>query len=200
MAPAELEALTVRDARGWRRWLHANHTRPDGVWLTLAKKGATEPTSLTYDQALEEALCYGWIDGQARGGDATSYGQRFTPRRRRSQWSQRNRDLVERLAGEGRLQPAGAAEVERARADGRWDAAYAGSATIEVPADFAEALARSERARAMFDVLTAGNRYAVLYRVETAKRADTRARRIEQLVAMLERGETIHPQRRKLAG
>ena len=200
MAANELEQLTVADAAEWGRWLAENHARADGVWLTLAKKGATQPTSLTYDQALEESLCFGWIDGQARGGDATSYGQRFTPRRKRSQWSQRNRDLVERLVRDGRMQPAGAAEIERARADGRWDAAYAGSANMEVPADFAQALARSKPAQAMFDILTRGNRYAVLYRVETAKRADTRARRIEQLVEMLERGETIHPQRQGLEG
>ena len=127
--------LTVADAAGWRAWLGEHHDECDAVWVALAKKGITEPTSLTYDQALEEALCHGWIDGQVRGGDARTYRQRFTPRRARSPWSARNVGLVERLIAGGRMHPAGLAAIERAKADGRWAAAYAGPATVEVPPD-----------------------------------------------------------------
>jgi uncharacterized protein YdeI (YjbR/CyaY-like superfamily) len=164
----------------------------------LAKKGTTEPTSLTYDDALEEALCHGWIDGQVGRRDERTYRQRFTPRRRRSQWSQRNVGLAERLLAEGRMHAAGVAEIERAKADGRWSAAYAGAAAIDVPPDLAAALDAEPKARALFDVLTRQNRYAILYRLTTAKRSGTRARRIEQYVAMLARGETPYPQKRKL--
>jgi uncharacterized protein YdeI (YjbR/CyaY-like superfamily) len=191
----ELPELILSDAAAWRRWLSKHHAEPDGVWLVLAKKGKEEPTSLTYDQALEEALCHGWIDGQARRRDETTYRQRFTPRRRRSSWSKRNTGIAERLASEGRMHPAGVAEVERAKADGRWDAAYAGPKSIELPPDLAEALAAEPKAQTMFEGLTSQNRYAVLYRIATAKRADTRARRIEEFVAMLGRGETIYPQK-----
>jgi uncharacterized protein YdeI (YjbR/CyaY-like superfamily) len=188
----------VPDAAAWRAWLDVHHEHSAGVALVLAKKGTTEPTSLTYDQALEEALCYGWIDGQVRRRDETTYLQRFTRRRPRSSWSKRNVDIAERLVAEGRMHPAAAAEVERARADGRWQAAYAGSASIEVPPDLAAALAADPKAQAMFEILSSQNRYAVLYRIETAKRPETRLRRIEQFVAMLARGETLHPQKRVL--
>jgi uncharacterized protein YdeI (YjbR/CyaY-like superfamily) len=161
----------------------------------LAKKGTTEPTSLTYDEALIEALCHGWIDGQSRRRDEATYRQRFTPRRRRSQWSKRNVGIAERLLAEGKMHAAGIAEIERAKADGRWDAAYSGAATIEVPADLAAALDAEPRAKAFFAELTGQNRYAILYRVTTARRAQTRARRIEEIVAMLARGETFYPQR-----
>ena len=190
----ELPELIVRDAAAWREWLGENHADPAGVWLVLAKKGTEKPTSLTYDQALEEALCHGWIDGQTRRRDDATYRQRFTPRRKRSAWSKRNTGLAERLRAEGRMHPAGQAEVERAKADGRWEAAYAGPATIEVPPDLTEALAAEPRAQAMFETLNSQNRYAILYRIATAKRADTRARRIGEFVAMLARGETVHPQ------
>jgi len=164
------------------------------VWLVLAKKHVIEPTSLTYDEALEEALCHGWIDGQVGRRDQRTYRQRFTPRRARSAWSQRNVGLVGRLQAEGLMHPAGLEAVARAKKDGRWDAAYAGQATIEVPADLTSALDGEPRAKAMFDRLSSQNRYAVLYRIHEAKRSDTRARRIERFVAMLARGETIHPQ------
>ena len=189
----ELPALTVADRAAWRAWLTEHHGDDRGVWLTLAKKGAAAPTSLTYDEALEEALCHGWIDGQIRGGDKDSYRQRFTPRTPRSGWSKRNVAIAERLMAEGRMQAPGLAAVERAKADGRWDAAYAGAASIEVPADLAAALESNPAARTMFENLNGRNRYAVLYRIETAKRAETRSRRIEQFVAMLARGETIYP-------
>jgi uncharacterized protein YdeI (YjbR/CyaY-like superfamily) len=192
----ELPVLTVADAAAWRSWLDAHHGDQTGVWLVLAKKGITQPTSLTYDQALEEALCQGWIDGQVRRGDERTYQQRFTPRRTRSQWSSRNVGLVERLTAVGRMQRAGLAEVERAKTDGRWAAAYAGQATIEVPIDLSAALRANRDAQAMFDTLSSQNRYAILYRIQNARRADTRTRRIEQFVAMLARGETFHPQKR----
>lgn len=193
---AETPELVVADADAWRCWLDAHHDSTAGVWLVLAKQGTTRPTSLSYDEALDEALCHGWIDGQARRRDETTHLRRFTPRRARSPWSARNVDIVARLVAAGRMRPAGMAEVERAKADGRWDAAYAGQASAEVPDDLAAALAAEPRARAMFDILTAQNRYAVLHRIGGAKRADTRARRIAQFVAMLARGETIHPQKR----
>jgi uncharacterized protein YdeI (YjbR/CyaY-like superfamily) len=190
----ESPELIMRDAAAWREWLGENHPDPDGVWLVLAKKGTEKPTSLTYDQALEEALCHGWIDGQARRRDEATYRQRFTPRRKRSAWSKRNTGIAERLRAEGRMHPAGHAEVERAKADGRWEAAYAGPASIEAPPDLTEALAAEPKAQAMFETLNSQNRYAILYRIGTAKRADTRARRIGEFVAMLARGETVHPQ------
>jgi uncharacterized protein YdeI (YjbR/CyaY-like superfamily) len=189
--------LVVKDAAAWRRWLRAHHAEQDGVWLVLAKKGTTTPTRLTYDEALVEALCHGWIDGQVRRRDEATYRQRFTPRRKRSPWSKRNVGIAERLVAEGKMHAAGLAEIERAKADGRWDAAYAGSREIEVPADLAAALAGKPKAQAMFEQLTKQNRYAILYRVTTAKRAETRARRIAEYVAMLARGETIYPQRRR---
>jgi len=190
----ELPELIVGDAAAWREWLGENHGDPAGVWLVLAKKGTEKPTSLTYDQALEEALCHGWIDGQTRRRDDATYRQRFTPRRKRSAWSKRNTGIAERLRAEGRMHPAGQAEVERAKADGRWEAAYAGPATMEVPHDLIEALAAEPKAQAMFETLNSQNRYAILYRIGTAKRADTRARRIREFVAMLARGETVYPQ------
>jgi uncharacterized protein YdeI (YjbR/CyaY-like superfamily) len=196
--PAELPHLTLADAAAWRAWLD-RHCDSPGVWLVVAKKSTVTPTSLTYDQALAEAMCHGWIDGQRLRGDEATYLQRFTPRRARSAWSKRNVGIVGRLLDEGRMRPAGMAEVERAKADGRWEAAYAGQRSIEVPPDLATALAAEPRAQAMFEVLTSQNRYAILYRIDRAKRADTRHRRIEQFVAMLARGETVYPQKRTLS-
>jgi uncharacterized protein YdeI (YjbR/CyaY-like superfamily) len=183
------DTLALPDAAAWRAWLAEHHGDSAGVWLVTAKKGAS---GVGRDDALEEALCHGWIDGQARSRDDATYLQRYTPRRSRSAWSQRNTKIVERLTAEGRMHPAGLAEVERAKADGRWDAAYAGPATIEVPADLAEALKAEPEAQAMFETLNSRNRYSVLYRIETAKRPETRQRRIEKYVAMLARGETIY--------
>ncbi|HYO18180.1 MAG TPA: YdeI/OmpD-associated family protein [Dermatophilaceae bacterium] len=198
MASTELPELVVPDSDALREWLDAHHEQATGVWLVLAKKGTTDPTTLTYDQALTEALCQGWIDGQAQRRDEGTYCVRFTPRRARSQWSARNVGIVTALMQEGRMQPAGMAQVVQAKADGRWDAAYGGQATIEVPADLAEALEAAPAARAMFDILTRQNRYVVVYQVDSAKRSDTRSRRIEKFVSMLARGETAYPQKRKL--
>ena len=193
---AELPELLLPDAAAWRAWLADHHGEPTGVRLVLARKGAAAPTTLTYDEALDEALCFGWVDGQVGRRDQATYLQRFTPRRSRSTWSQRNVANVARLVGQGRMHPAGLAEVERAKADGRWDAAYAGPATIQVPDDLAAALAADPAAQATWARLTSQNRYAVLWRVGQAKRADTRSRRIADFVAMLARGETLYPQRR----
>ena len=192
---AETPDLLVPHAAAWRAWLDRHHSESAGVWLALARKGVVQPTELTYAVALEEALCYGWIDGQARSLDELTYRQRFTPRRRRSVWSKRNTGIAERLQREGRMQTAGAAEVERAKADGRWEAAYAGPAKIEVRVELAAALAAEPKAREMFEALNSQNRYAILYRIATAKRAETKARRIERFVAMLARGETVYPQK-----
>lgn len=194
--PVELPELIVGHVVAWRDWLAVNAADSAGVWLVLAKKGTTEPTSLTYDEALEEALCHGWIDGQVARRDDATFRQRFTPRRRRSVWSKRNVEIAQRLVDEGRLQRAGASAIEDAKADGRWERAYAGSATIEVPADLRSALAANPEAGAMFERLSSQNRYAILYRVHQAKRSETRKRRIATYVQMLARGETIHPQRR----
>lgn len=173
--------LVLADVRAWRSWLDRHEDDSDGEWLVLAKKGVSTPTSLTYLQALEEALCSGWIDGQAKSLDATTYMQRFTPRRRRSLWSARNVTRVERLIEEGRMRPRGHAEIERAKADGRWAAAYAGSATITVPDDLTAALDASTAARRTFDALDAQNRYAVLFRITTAQTPQTRQQRLERL-------------------
>ncbi len=190
-----IEELVLADVAAWGSWLSANDRSSEAIWLVLAKKGSTRPTSLTYDQALEEALCHGWIDGQVRRRDEATYKQRFSRRRARSAWSKRNVEKAERLVSEGRMQPSGFAEIERAQADGRWESAYAGAASIEVPAELATALAASPAAKQAFDRLSGQNRYAILYRIATAKQPQTRARRIEQFVAMLARGETIYPQR-----
>jgi len=193
----ETPELLVADADGWRVWLAANHATSRGVRLVLAKKGVSDPTGLNYDDALPEALSYGWIDGHLTRRDDATYRVRFTPRRARSSWSQRNVEMAERLIADGRMRPAGLAEVQRAKADGRWERAYGGSASIEVPDDVHEALAASPSAQAMWDVLTRTNRYAVLYRVHEAKRPETRARRIAHYVEMLARGDTPYPQKGK---
>jgi uncharacterized protein YdeI (YjbR/CyaY-like superfamily) len=188
--------LVVADADAWRAWLEQHDGSSDGIWLLLAKKGVTEPTSLSYAEALDEALCSGWIDGQVKSVDERTYRQRFTPRRARSLWSARNVGLIARLTADGRMRPRGTAEVERAKADGRWDAAYQGAATIQVPDDLTAALAEHRAAASVFATLSGQNRYAVLHRITTARTPSTRARRVEALVAMLDRGETPHPQSR----
>ena len=192
----ELPELLLPDAVAWRDWLSQNHARAPGVWLVLTKKGGTL-TSLDYEGAVLEALCVGWIDGQARARDAQSSLQRYTPRRARSQWSAKNVDRVEQLAAQGRMQPAGWAAVAAAKQDGRWERAYAGPATAVVPDDLAAAIAANPNAQAMFDVLTSQNRFALLYRLQSVKRAATRASKITTFVDMLARGETFYPQRRR---
>jgi len=196
----ELPELLVADETEWRSWLSRNHSESKGVWLVLAKKGTTSPTTLSYDSALDQAICFGWIDGQLRRRDDTTFRRRFSPRTVRSAWSQRNVTIAERLLASGRMHRTGENEVQKAKADGRWQAAYAGQASIEVPEDLQAALIASPGAQAMFDMLTSANRYAVLYRIGNAKKPETRARRIERFVQMLARGETIHPQGPRSSG
>jgi uncharacterized protein YdeI (YjbR/CyaY-like superfamily) len=187
----EYETRRFDSPDAFRAWLKEHQDVSPGLWLTIAKKGS-RTTTVTYDQALDAALEYGWIDGQARRVDDDCYMQRFTPRRPRSQWSLRNRRAAEAMIEEGRMTPRGLAEVERARADGRWDRAYAGQRNADPHPDFLAALERSPAASEFYGTLNSQNRYAIYYRVHDAKRAETRARRIEKIVSMLARGEKIH--------
>lgn len=175
----------VPHVAAWREWLDAHEDASDGVWLVLAKKGTTEPTSLTYAQALDEALCSGWIDGQKRGRDEATFLQRFTPRRARSMWSARNVEYIARLEAEGRMRARGRAEVDAARGDGRWERAYAGSADAVVPDDLAAALAAAPALGERFAALTRAQRYSVLHPLMTAATPQTRARRLTKALAAL---------------
>jgi uncharacterized protein YdeI (YjbR/CyaY-like superfamily) len=176
----------------WERWLEDNHTVSDGVWIKLAKQGSGID-SVRYPEVLDCALCFGWIDGRRQALDEHHFLQRFTPRQARSRWSRINRDKAARLIADGRMRVAGLREVERAQSDGRWEAAYHGQKTIAVPDDLQRELDARPHAKAFFDELTSQNRYAILYRLQDAKRPETRARRLAKFVAMLEAGETIHP-------
>ncbi len=188
--PTDLPIRHFRDAAAFEKWLTAN-VGEKGLWLKIAKK-ESGIASVTYAEAIEVALCHGWIDGLKRSCDAKFFLQRFTPRRPRSLWSKINIAHVERLTTAGRMQPAGLREVEAAKADGRWQAAYDSATTMEVHAELAAALAKNRKAKAFFETLDKTNRYAVCWRVQTAKKPETRAARIEKLVAMLARGEKIH--------
>lgn len=178
--------------QSWAEWLADNHAMDEGIWIRLFKKGSGIP-SITYQEALDEALCYGWIDGQKKACDDTSWLQRFVPRRPKSGWSKINCGHVERLIALGRMQPSGLKAVETAKADGRWDAAYDSPSAASVPEDFQRALDTNEAARAFFERLEKRNSYAILYRIQTARKPETRAKRIETFIAMLARGEKIHP-------
>jgi len=186
----ELPILLFATPLNLEAWLEENHDG-DGFWLKIAKKGAPEP-SVTYGEALELALCFGWIDSQKRGLDETHFLQRFTPRRPRGRWSRINRDKAEALIAAGAMRPGGLAEVEAAKADGRWEAAYEGASTAKVPADLQAELDANPAAREFFATLDGSNRYAILYRLDEAKKPETRERRLRKFVAMLERGEKIH--------
>ena len=175
----------------WEAWLGKHHEASPGLWLELAKKGSGL-TSVSYAEAVEVALCYGWIDGQAASTDAKRFRQRFTPRRTRSKWSRINCAAVERLHAEGRLAPAGVRQMEAAKHDGRWDAAYASPRSMTVPDDFQAELDARPNARRFFEQLDSRNRYAILYRLHDAKKPETRQRRLEKFVSMLEAGETLH--------
>jgi uncharacterized protein YdeI (YjbR/CyaY-like superfamily) len=178
--PAELEA-----------WLERNHAESPGIWLKIAKKGVAE-TSVTYAEALELALCFGWIDSQKRGFDERHFLQRFTPRRPRGRWSKINREKAEALLAAGSVRPTGLAEIEAAKADGRWEAAYEGARLAKVPPDLQRELDANPAAAAFFAGLDGANRYAILYRLDEAKKPETRERRLRKFIAMLERGEKIH--------
>ncbi|HEU5105415.1 MAG TPA: YdeI/OmpD-associated family protein [Solirubrobacterales bacterium] len=188
----ELPVLLFASSAELEAWLDENHGSADGVWLKIAKKGAPEP-SVTYAEALEVALCFGWIDSQKRGLDETHFLQRFTPRRPRGRWSKINREKAEALIEAGQMRPAGLAEVEAAKADGRWEAAYEGQKSAKVPPDLQRELDANPAVAEFFASLDSANRYAILYRLDEAKKPETRDRRLRKYIAMLERGEKIHP-------
>jgi uncharacterized protein YdeI (YjbR/CyaY-like superfamily) len=187
----ELPILLFATPPDLEAWLEENYEQPDGFWLKVAKKGSGEQ-SVTYGEALELALCFGWIDSQKRGHDEKFFLQRFTPRRPRGRWSRINRDKVEELIAAAAMRPAGLAEVEAAKADGRWEAAYEGQRTAKVPDDLQRELDDNEAAREFFATLDSANRYAIVYRLNDAKKPETRERRLRKFIAMLERGEKIH--------
>lgn len=188
--PVELPVLPFDSKKKFADWLAKNHDKSAGVWLKIAKKGAGIPT-VTYAEALDVALCYGWIDGQKGSFDEQYFLQKFTPRRPKSIWSKINVEKVERLIASGEMKPSGLKAVEAAKQDGRWDAAYSSQKNMEVPADFKSALNKNKKAKAFFETLTGSKRYAFLFRIETAKKAETREKRIHQFVEMLERGESL---------
>ncbi len=191
--PAAAEAtLHFGKAAQWAAWLRKHHARSTGVWLRIAKKGADD-VSISYPEALEVALCFGWIDALKKNDGPQHWVQRFTPRAKRSIWSKVNREKALALVAQGRMQPAGLTEMQRARADGRWQAAYDPQSASTVPPDLQAAFDAEPAAQAFFETLDSKNRYAVLFRLQTAKLAATRARRIETFVAMLARGEKLHP-------
>ena len=192
-APAgEVPIMAFASQQAWADWLEANHASPRGIWLKFAKKGS-DVASVTYAEAVEAALAWGWIDGQKKAHDDVAWLQKFTPRRPKSLWSRINRDKAEALIAAGKMRPPGLAEVERARQDGRWDSAYEPASRATVPDDLAAALAANPRAAAVFATLNAANRYAILFRVQVARKPETRARNIARFVEMLARDEKIHP-------
>jgi uncharacterized protein YdeI (YjbR/CyaY-like superfamily) len=188
---SELPILLFASPPDLEAWLEDNHAGSEGIWLKIAKKGSGVE-SVTYAEALELALCFGWIDSQKRGFDGNYFLQRFTPRRPRGKWSLINREKAEGLISAGTMRPSGLAEVEAAKADGRWEAAYAGQRTVQVPEDLQRELNRSRAAREFFATLDSANRYAILYRLQEAKKPETRERRMRKFIGMLERGEKIH--------
>jgi uncharacterized protein YdeI (YjbR/CyaY-like superfamily) len=188
-----LPTIFFASPAAWEQWLEDNHAASEGVWIRMAKTGSGID-SVRYPEVLDSALCFGWIDGRRQALDARHFLQRFTPRRPRSRWSQINRKKAEQLIAQGRMRAPGLAEVERAKADGRWAAAYAGQRTSAVPDDLQRELDARPEAKAFFAALSSQNRYAILYRLNDAKKAETRARRLAKFVAMLEAGEAIHPE------
>jgi uncharacterized protein YdeI (YjbR/CyaY-like superfamily) len=187
-----LQVIALESPEAWEKWLKANHLASPGVWLQLAKKASGIP-SVTYAEAIETALCYGWIDGQKQSHNAEAWLQKFTPRGRKSIWSKINCEKALALVKSGKMKPAGLTEVNRAKQDGRWEQAYDSPSSATVPPDLLAALNKNRRAKTFFATLESRNRYAILWRVQTAKKAETRAKRIRLFVEMLERGEKIHP-------
>jgi len=190
-APADIPTIAFKDAPAWESWLAKNQAATNGIWMRIAKK-ASGKKSITYPEALEVALCYGWIDGLKRPESETTWLQRFTPRRQRSLWSKINRDKALGLIACGRMTPGGLQEIERAKQDGRWEAAYSSPGAATVPADFKKELDQHPAAKAFFRTLSRTNSYAILWRIQTAKKPETRTRRIREFIAMLEKGKTIH--------
>ena len=191
MALEEQPIVSFKKPSEWEKWLSKNHAAVDHVWLRIYKKG-TRVQSITYDEALDCALCFGWIDGLRKSYDKDSYIQRFTPRRRNSIWSKRNREHIERLIDAGRMKPSGLAEVQRAKDDGRWAQAYDSPKDMEIPEDFLRELRKSKRAERFYKTLSKANLFAIAWRLQTAKKPETRARRMEALLTMLKEGRKIH--------
>ena len=188
---ADLEVVSFKTPREFENWLRKNHKTKKGIWLRLFKKASGEK-SVTYEEAVNEALCFGWIDGQSNKYDEQSWTQKFTPRRPGSIWAKRNKERIEQLTKEGRMKPAGMAEVEKAKADGRWDKAYAPPGEMTIPADFLKALSRNKKAKAFFDTLNKTNMFAIAFRLHTAKKEETRERRMKVILTMLAKGEKFH--------
>ncbi|MBV9231401.1 MAG: YdeI/OmpD-associated family protein [Chloroflexi bacterium] len=187
-----LPTMSFDNQQDWERWLAEHHTNTEGIWLKIAKKETGIP-SVSYAEALESALCYGWIDGQKASFDDKYWLQKFTPRRPKSIWSQVNCDKATALITEGKMQPAGLRQVELAKADGRWDVAYASQSKITIPADFQSELDKNQQAQDFFSTLNSVNRYAILYRIHTAKKPETRSARIQKFIEMLSKNEKIYP-------
>jgi uncharacterized protein YdeI (YjbR/CyaY-like superfamily) len=192
MKPKDLSILPFEDKKKWADWLAKQHDKSTGVWLKLGKKNSGI-LSITYDEALDVALCYGWIDGQKKGFNNKYWLQKFTPRGPKSIWSKINTEKAERLIKSGEMKPTGLKAIELAKQDGRWDAAYASQKNISVPEDFQAALNKNKKAKEFFATLNSVNRYAILFRIQTAKKVETRAKRIQQFVEILERNEKLYP-------
>ncbi|HEX3553776.1 MAG TPA: YdeI/OmpD-associated family protein [Thermoanaerobaculia bacterium] len=191
-SPRDLPILEFKQPEDWTDWLEENHAISSGVWLRLAKKASGIP-SISYDQALEGALCFGWIDGQKKSHDEKAWLQKFTPRGPRSIWSKINREKVAKLSASGRMRPAGLQAVERAKQNGQWEAAYDAQSRAAVPPDLQAELDKDQDAKDFFATLNSQNRYAILFRIQTVKKAETRAKRIREFIAMLKRKEKLHP-------
>jgi uncharacterized protein YdeI (YjbR/CyaY-like superfamily) len=190
MKTTELPVLPFANKKKWSAWLAQQHEKSSGVWLQLAKKDSVIP-SVTYEEAVDAALCYGWIDGQKKGFNDKYWLQKFTPRGPKSIWSRINTEKAERLIASGEMQPAGLMAIEAARKDGRWEAAYASQKNISIPEDFQAALDQNRKAKDFFSTLKSAERYSILFRIQTARKPETRAKRIQQFVEMLERHEKI---------
>jgi uncharacterized protein YdeI (YjbR/CyaY-like superfamily) len=193
-AKKEIESpiLSFKTASQWEKWLEKNHDTSAGTWLKIQKKDSGQP-SLTYADALDAALCYGWIDGQKKSGDDHSWLQKFTPRSSKSGWSKKNTEHVERLTKAGRMKPAGLAAVKAAKSDGRWEAAYDSQRNSKIPEDFLEALGRDKKAQAFFESLNKTNLYSIVYRLQTAKKPETREKRMKAILEMMAKGKKFHP-------
>jgi uncharacterized protein YdeI (YjbR/CyaY-like superfamily) len=186
-----VEIVSFASSAEWRKWIAQNHAKSNGVWLRFFKKDSGEKT-VTYSEALEEALCYGWIDGQAKKYDAESYIQKFTPRRPKSIWSKKNTEKAERLIEEGKMKKAGMLQVELAKADGRWKQAYDSPKNMTVPEDFLQQLSKNKKAKAFFDGLNKANLYAIAWRLQTAKKPETREKRLKEILVMMSEGKKFH--------
>ena len=186
-----VQVISFASSKEWRKWIAANHSKSNGLWLRFFKKVSGEKT-ITYSEALEEALCYGWIDGQANKYDTNSYIQKFTPRRPKSIWSKKNTEKAERLIQEGKMKKGGMQQVELAKADGRWQQAYDSPKYMKVPEDFLQRLSKNKKAKTFFDRLNKANQYAIAWRLQTAKRPETREKRLKEILVMMSEGKKFH--------